>query len=32
VENGHPAIINRDDWNKVQQLMDANSKKSKVFR
>lgn len=30
VENGHPAIINRDDWNKVQDTMDANSKKFKV--
>lgn len=30
VENGHPAIINRDDWNKVQDIMNANSKKFKV--
>ena len=30
VENGHPAIINRDDWNKVQEMMDENSRKYKV--
>lgn len=27
VENGHPAIINREDWNKVQEKMSENARK-----
>lgn len=30
VENGHPAIINRDDWNKVQEIMNNNARKFNV--